>query len=182
MVITQLTLLACSKRRKCTLSRGSWPLLLTKAVNEWTLSQRKRAWERKLCWGYRWALAEAGGWMATLLRFTDVLLLRPLLNTYKCLCAFCCGGDTGSLPPGCVEGMAQNMVSDRPNCCDQSFCPDIEGGNWLENSGQEPECCTTECSKFSASSPRANRGGLFRLFSLMMGQHIQAPRAESQRS
>lgn len=30
--------------------------------------------------------------MVTLLRFTDVLLLRPLLNTYNCLCAFYCGG------------------------------------------------------------------------------------------
>lgn len=39
------------------------------------------------------------------------------------------GGDTGFLPPECVEGMAQYMLSDRPNCCDQSFCPDIEGGN-----------------------------------------------------
>lgn len=67
--------------------------------------------------------------MVTLLRFTDVLLLRPLLNIYKCLCASYCGGDTGFVPPGCVEGMAQYMLSDRPNCCDQSLCPDIEGGN-----------------------------------------------------
>lgn len=155
----QLALWTCGKRRKSTVSWGVWPLLLTTVVNKWALSQRKCA-PREEATELWLRLGDEWNHCCVFLMLLSVRLCLPFTSVHVVLR----WGDAGFLLPQWVEGTAGFMWGGRSNCCDQSFCPDIKEGNWLENPGRRPDCWTTECSKFSASLPREKRGVLFGLF------------------
>lgn len=162
MVIVQLALLGRGERGESTLPQGA--LLLTRAPNEWTLPQGKCAWERRLSRGDCWARLRMGHGREYC-RGLQVLcsLHGPLINIHKRLCVFKMWR-SGLLPASAGRGHGTAHVEWPSQLLWPEFLSPVKGGNWLEKSGRQPELKMAECSKFSASSPEENRGGLSRLF------------------